>query len=123
MALLFREAHQWERTWIWATDEEDDVLRPPADDAERMVAPRITFARHSLVEGGSFNEFQLIICRKGMMNGCSDASAKRAFSVMHASLCRFGILALAQGETLRHHPHALDYGRLAMDAELHRRMR
>jgi chemotaxis protein methyltransferase CheR len=123
IATLIREARLWNRTWIWATDEAEDALRPAENEGERVLSERISFARHSLAEGASFNEFQLIICRPGIFDGMEESVARRAFSVLHGSLARSGILALGSGDSLELHPRAHDYARLSPEAELHRRVR
>lgn len=82
---------------------------------------RITFAQHNLATDASFNEFQLNVCRDVMI--CFDANLQaRTFDLMHQSLCRFGILGIGRGESMRLHPRAGCYETLDATERLYRRM-
>lgn len=82
---------------------------------------RITFAQHNLATDASFNEFQLIVCRDVMIYFDAKLQA-RAFDVMHQSLCRFGVLGVGRGESIRLHPRSACYEALDAAEKLYRRM-
>ena len=54
---------------------------------------RITWAQYNLVTDSSFNEFQLIMCRRAM-DGYGPALRQRVLRLLHDSLAPFGMLAL-----------------------------
>lgn len=57
----------------------------------------IVFAQHNLAVDGSFNEFNLIICR-GALSTFDSAVQKRVHGLFHQSLANFGFLALGGRE-------------------------
>jgi chemotaxis protein methyltransferase CheR len=62
---------------------------------------RIVLATHNLVSDGSFNEFQLILCRNVMIY-FNRPLQDRALRLFYDSLETFGFLALGSKETLRY---------------------
>lgn len=68
----------------------------------------VIFSQHNLVTDGSFNEFNLILCRNVMIY-FNDALQSRVHNLLHASLRRYGYLALGRKESLRGTPHEADY--------------
>jgi chemotaxis protein methyltransferase CheR len=68
------------------------ILRPSLRD-------RIVFARHNLVTDGTFNEFNLVLCRNVMIY-FNRPLQSRVHRLLHASLATFGILGLGAHETL-----------------------
>ena len=80
----------------------------------------IVFAQHNLATDGSFNEFNVIICRNVMIyfNG---RLQERVHELIYRSLCSFGILGLGTKETLRFTPHADRYETLVDGEPLYRR--
>jgi chemotaxis protein methyltransferase CheR len=68
------------------------IFRPSLRD-------RIVFARHNLVTDGTFNEFNLVLCRNVMIY-FNRALQARVHRLLHASLANFGILGLGANETL-----------------------
>lgn len=82
---------------------------------------RIIFAQHSLATDASFNEFQLILCRDVMIY-FDVALQAHALSLLHASLCRFGILGIGRAESMRLHPRALQYEAIDPRDKIYRRM-
>jgi chemotaxis protein methyltransferase CheR len=75
----------------------------------------VIFSQHNLVTDGSFNEFNLILCRNVMIY-FNDALQDRVHRLLYASLRRYGVLALGRKESLRGTPHERDYDCLE-DAE------
>lgn len=81
----------------------------------------VVFAHHNLVTDGSFNEFNVILCRNVMIYFDRElqSSVHRLF---YASLRRFGILALGRKESLRGTEHEGDYLELDPVERIYRRM-
>jgi chemotaxis protein methyltransferase CheR len=58
-----------------------------------QLRSRITWAQYNLVTDSSFNEFQLILCRRAMAD-YGPALRQRVLHLFHDSLAPFGMLAL-----------------------------
>ncbi len=69
------------------------------------------FATHNLVSDGSFNEFQLILCRNVMIYFDKHLQS-RVLNLFDQSLEQLGFLALGAKETLRFSPIAVNYMQL-----------
>jgi len=78
------------------------------------------FAQHNLVTDGSFNEFQLIVCRNVLIYFGADLQEK-VLGLFGASLTRRGILALGRKESLRHSHYAAQYEPLVETEKIFRR--
>ena len=61
---------------------------------------KMIFSMHNLVSDGSFNEFQLILCRNVLIYFDKDLQS-RVFNLFDGSLQSLGYLALGSKETLR----------------------
>ena len=81
----------------------------------------MVFAQHNLVTDGSFNEFQLILCRNVMIY-FNKTLQDRVHHLLHQSLVRLGVLGLGRKESLRFTPHEADYQELDRAQRLFRRM-
>lgn len=68
----------------------------------------IVFAQHDLVADGSFNEFNVILCRNVMIY-FNSALQDRVHRLFYQSLARLGVLGLGQRESLRFSPHEASY--------------
>jgi chemotaxis protein methyltransferase CheR len=79
------------------------------------------FAQHNLVTDGSFNEFQLIVCRNVLIYFGPELQEK-VLGLFGASLTRLGILALGRKESLRHSHHAGQYEPLVEPEKIFRRV-
>jgi chemotaxis protein methyltransferase CheR len=79
------------------------------------------FAQHNLVTDGSFNEFQLIVCRNVLIYFGADLQEK-VLGLFAASLTRRGILALGRKESLRNSHHAEQYEPLVEAEKIFRRV-
>ena len=78
------------------------------------------FAQHNLVSDGSFNEFNLIVCRNVMIY--FDRSLQdKVHELFYESLVRFGVLALGHKESIKFTPHAEAYEELDAQEKLYRR--
>jgi chemotaxis protein methyltransferase CheR len=64
-----------------------------------VLGERVVFSEHDAGKDASFNEFQLVIHRIGASRP-GFGSRSRALRLADASLCRFGILILAEGTRL-----------------------
>jgi chemotaxis protein methyltransferase CheR len=80
----------------------------------------IVFAQHNLVSDGTFNEFNVVLCRNVLIYFGSQLQ-ERVHRLLHQSLRRFGILALGRGETLRHTVLENDYDEVDVQERLYRR--
>jgi chemotaxis protein methyltransferase CheR len=68
----------------------------------------VVFSQHNLVSDGSFNEFNLILCRNVMIY-FDGTLQDRVHKLLFASLRRYGVLGLGRKESLRGTPHEYDY--------------
>jgi chemotaxis protein methyltransferase CheR len=81
----------------------------------------IVFAPHNLVTDGSFNEFNLILCRNVMIY-FNKGLAERVHALMHQSLARRGILGLGRKESLRFTPFENLYEPIEQSEGLYRKL-
>jgi chemotaxis protein methyltransferase CheR len=84
------------------------------------LAAGMVFAQHNLVTDGSFNEFQLIVCRNVLIY-FGPKLQEQVLGLFGASMSRFGILALGRKESLRHSTHADEYEPLVESEKIFRR--
>ena len=68
----------------------------------------VIFSQHNLVTDGSFNEFNLILCRNVMIY-FNEQLQNRVHKLLYASLRRYGVLGLGCKESLRGTPYEHDY--------------
>ena len=68
----------------------------------------ILFTEHNLVTDGSFNEFNLILCRNVMIYFNRELQAK-VHRLIYASLSHWGILGLGEKESLKFTPYETKY--------------
>jgi chemotaxis protein methyltransferase CheR len=87
----------------------------------KTLQRNVVFAQHNLVTDGSFNEFQLILCRNVMIY-FNKTLQDRVHGLLHQSLVRLGILGLGHKESLRFTPHEASYSELDHGQRLFRRM-
>ena len=71
----------------------------------------IVFSEHNLATDGSFNEFQVIVCRD-VLGNFNHRLRERAGRLIYDSLSHFGVLALGAKESLNELPYENDYARL-----------
>ena len=64
----------------------------------------IVFSPHNLATDGSFNEFNVVLCRNVMIYFNKELQA-RVHDLLHASLDVFGFLGIGRRESLRFMPH------------------
>jgi chemotaxis protein methyltransferase CheR len=87
--------------------------------AERLRV-HVVFAPHNLATDGSFNEFQLVLCRNVMIY-FKRALQERALKLLDDSLLRLGVLALGRSESLRFTPLEPRYEALDERERIYRR--
>jgi chemotaxis protein methyltransferase CheR len=88
---------------------------------EPFLRPNLVFSQHNLVCDGAFNEFQLVICRN-IISHFDPPLRDRVHQVLHASLKRFGVLALGTRESLRGTALEGQYRELGSGVGLYRRI-
>jgi chemotaxis protein methyltransferase CheR len=86
-----------------------------------MLGKKIVLATHNLVSDGSFNEFQLILCRNVMIY-FDKPLQDRALHLFYDSLEVLGYLALGSKETLKFTPMAEKFRQLESKEKIWRKM-
>jgi chemotaxis protein methyltransferase CheR len=81
----------------------------------------VVFAPHNLVTDGSFNEFNIILCRNVMIYFNRDLQ-NHVHGLLYKSLCRLGVLGLGRKESLRFTPHERAYQELDGPERLYRKV-
>ena len=86
------------------------------------LAKNIVFAQHNLVTDGSFNEFNLILCRNVMIYFNRELQ-NRVHGLLYESMMHLGFLGLGEKENLLFSPHADGYEPLDEKERLFRKVR
>jgi len=81
----------------------------------------VVFSEHNLATDGSFNEFQVILCRNVMIYFNKDLQA-RAHNLLYDSLSMFGVFGLGNKESLKFTPRAVAYEHLNETDKLYRKV-
>lgn len=81
----------------------------------------ITFSEHNLATDGSFNEFQVILCRNVMIYFNKDLQT-RVHNLLYDSLSMFGVFGLGNKESLKFTPRADYYEHLNQKDKLFRKV-
>jgi chemotaxis protein methyltransferase CheR len=81
----------------------------------------LVFSEHNLATDGSFNEFQVILCRNVMIYFNKDLQS-RVHNLLYESLSIFGIFGLGNKETLKFTPRAAAYEHLNGKDKLYRKV-
>lgn len=81
----------------------------------------VVFAPHNLVTDGSFNEFNVILCRNVMIY-FNKSLQERVHGLLHQSFSHFGVLALGRKELLRFTPHETAYTAIDEPERLYRKV-
>jgi chemotaxis protein methyltransferase CheR len=87
----------------------------------KSLQRNVVFAQHNLVTDGSFNEFQVILCRNVMIY-FNKTLQDRVHTLLHGSLVRLGILGLGRKESLRFTPYEAAYAEIDSSERLFRRI-
>lgn len=80
----------------------------------------IFFTQHNLATDGSFNEFQVVLCRDTLL-AFNRSLASRVHERLYESLARFGFLCLGRKETVARTPHAAAYEEFEGTGRVYRR--
>jgi chemotaxis protein methyltransferase CheR len=81
----------------------------------------VVFSQHNLAMDGSFNEFNVILCRNVMIYFRKPLQ-QRVHGLLYDSLATFGILGLGNKETLQFTPHERDFEQIEVGNKLYRRI-
>jgi chemotaxis protein methyltransferase CheR len=81
----------------------------------------VVFSEHNLATDGSFNEFQVILCRNVMIYFNRDLQA-RVHNLLYDSLTMFGVFGLGNKESLKFTPRAAFYEHLNDKDKLYRKV-
>jgi chemotaxis protein methyltransferase CheR len=81
----------------------------------------IVFSQHNLVSDGTFNEFNVILCRNVMIY-FNRSLQERTHALFHGSLMMFGVLGLGARESMRFMPQEHQYEPLEPGEKLYRRV-
>jgi chemotaxis protein methyltransferase CheR len=87
----------------------------------QSLKKNLLFSHHNLVIDGSFNEFNVILCRNVMIY-FDRVLQERVHKLFYQSLRRFGVLGLGRKETLRGTVHEHDYEPIHHDEKIYRRV-
>jgi chemotaxis protein methyltransferase CheR len=82
----------------------------------------VVFAQHNLVTDGSFNSFNVIVCRNVLIY-FNDMLQERVHELFLESLEKFGILALGKKESIRYTSAASRFETIDEEERLYRRKR
>ena len=80
----------------------------------------LVFSQHNLVSDGSFNEFNVILCRNVLIY-FNHTLQNQVHQLLYDSLCRLGILGLGHRESLRTGLYEQYYEQLVSGERLYRR--
>ncbi|HLN98995.1 MAG TPA: protein-glutamate O-methyltransferase CheR [Pyrinomonadaceae bacterium] len=81
----------------------------------------VVFSEHNLATDGSFNEFQVILCRNVLIYFNKDLQA-RVHNLLYNSLSMFGVFGLGNKESLKFTPRAALYEHLNETDRLYRKV-
>jgi chemotaxis protein methyltransferase CheR len=82
----------------------------------------VVFSEHNLATDGSFNEFQVILCRNVMIY-FNKHLQERVHNLLYDSLTMFGVFGLGNKESLKFTPRAASYEHLNKSDKLYRKVR
>jgi len=88
---------------------------------QRALTENVVFAQHNLVSDGSFNEFNVIICRNVMIY-FDRILQDRVHRLFYESLVTFGVLGLGHKESVRFSPQADRFEELDPNEKLYRKV-
>jgi chemotaxis protein methyltransferase CheR len=111
----YKNAGGTRNLWSYLESDERKVRVDPA------LRSHIVFSQHNLVTDGSFNEFNVILCRNVLLYFTAPLR-DRVHALLHSSLTRFGLLALGANETIRFTAFENQYRALDEDNNLYRRV-
>ena len=86
------------------------------------LSKNVVFSQHNLATDGSFNEFQVILCRNVMIYFNKNLQ-ERVHNLLYDSLSIFGVFGLGNKESLKLTPRAAAYEHLNGEDKLYRMVR
>jgi chemotaxis protein methyltransferase CheR len=98
----------------YVTDAENAIL-------SAQLRKHILFSQHNLASDGSFNEFNVVLCRNVMIYFGVELR-ERVLQLLHDSLVRFGYLAIGKKESLAYSGLRHRFEALPGDARIYRRI-
>lgn len=123
-AFPLERMRQFTQNYIHAKGKEDFSSYYTVDGSwarfDSALTEQVVFAQHNLVSDGSFNEFDLVLCRNVMIY-FSKPLKDRAHGLFYESLHTFGVLGLGQKETIKFSPHENRYAPLGSGTKLYRK--
>ena len=90
------------------------ILRP-------SLAENILFSQHNLATDGSFNEFNVILCRNVMIY-FNKRLQERVHEMLYGSLCMFGFLGVGRRESIKFTAHEDCYEQVGDQEKIYRRI-
>jgi chemotaxis protein methyltransferase CheR len=99
----------------YTADHKNAMLRP-------SLKRNIVFSQHNLASDGSFNEFNVILCRNVMIYFDGELRS-RVHELLYESLGMFGVLGVGMKESLLATPHEERYQALDANVRLYQRIR
>src|SRR5205085_7087680 len=87
----------------------------------RALTENVVFAQHNLVTDGSFNEFQVILCRNVLIY-FNSALTGRVHRLLYQSLGASGFLALGNKESIKFTPHEKSFEEFDTTEKIYRRV-
>jgi chemotaxis protein methyltransferase CheR len=97
------------------------VARYDGAQFSRSLTDNVVFAQHNLVSDGSFNEFQVILCRNVMIY-FDKSLREQVHGLFYESLVNLGVLGLGRRETARFTPYQDRYEELDPDERIYRKV-
>jgi chemotaxis protein methyltransferase CheR len=157
MAILLHEEGLYDRSKIYATDINPEVLKVaksgvfPLESMRKYtnnymasggkeafsdyyqvtnhgvkfhsyLSKNMVFAQHNLATDGSFNEFQVILCRNVLIY-FNKTLQEKVHSLFYESLGMFGILGLGDKESITYTERANHYEAICKSQKLFRKMK
>ncbi|HEY0846432.1 MAG TPA: CheR family methyltransferase [Noviherbaspirillum sp.] len=86
-----------------------------------QLRSNITWAQHSLATDASFNEFQLILCRRALSD-YGDGLRRQVLQLFYDSMSYFGVLSVNGGAHVNAAPFVGRYAPIAEEQGLYRRV-
>ncbi len=80
----------------------------------------IIFSEHNLATDGSFNEFQVVLCRN-VLPSFNPELQERVHELIYESLAIFGVLGLGRSESLRYSPRESFYEAVDEKSRIYRK--
>ncbi|WP_108671396.1 CheR family methyltransferase [Peribacillus acanthi] len=157
MAILLKEEGLYEKTKIYATDINTEVLKVAKSGLYPMEPMRkytnnyiqtggkkafsdyyhvignkvqfdssllknVVFAQHNLVTDGSFNEFNVILCRNVMIY-FNKTLQNMVHDLFYNSLCMFGVIGLGDKETITYTKHSDRYESISERQKIYKKIK